>query len=94
MTETFLRAVAERYGLAVLKRVQTGSSTRHFADFELTHPDADLVRHAWEVTSMKGRGPAFDRLTYTDNPDHEDCGKPFIECKSVWCECSEETPTT
>ncbi len=85
MTEAFIRDMAERFGLTVTKRVQTGDATHHFADFELSGVP-DRVRAAWEGMKQGARHRDFDRLTYADNPDHDDYGKPFIACGSVWCE--------
>ncbi len=80
--------MAERFGLSVLKRVQTGTAARHFADFELSGP-ADRIFAAWEGMKQHVRHRDFDRITYGDNPDHADYGKPFIACGSVWCEVKE-----
>ena len=83
MTEQFIRAVAERFGLAVYKRVTTGSANRHFATFELT---GLRCKDAWPAIQEESRGPDFDRLTTTDVNDHPHHGELFIELTSVWCE--------
>lgn len=85
MTETFLRALAERFGLEVLKRITTGSERAHFATFELSGP-AERVVAAWESAKHAARHKDFDRLTHVTNPGHPDHGKPYILADSVWCE--------
>ena len=90
MTEHFIRAVAQRYGLTVLRRITTGTPTRGFATFELTGP-AEKVVAAWPTISERGRDEKrsrdFDRMTMTDD-HHPEAGQPFIECSSVWIDDS------
>lgn len=90
MTEKFVREVAERFGLEVLKRITTGSAYHHFATFELSGP-AERVRDAWPVIAAKsgetlGRLGAMDSVQHVSNPEHPDHNKPYIECGSIWCE--------
>jgi hypothetical protein len=85
MSEQFIRAIAERYGLTVQKRITTGSELKGFATFELSGTDHN-IRAAWEPLKAEGRGPAFDALTHVSNPDHPDHGKPYIRLESVWFE--------
>jgi hypothetical protein len=83
MTEHFLRDLAARHGLEVLKRVTTGTERAGFATFELSGP-ADAVRAAWAELAPRGRGAAFDRLDHVSNPGHPDQGAAFICCESVY----------
>lgn len=85
MTEKFIRDMAERFGLTVLKRITTGNEKAHFATFELTGTSGRL-HDAWESMKYKGRGRDFDRLTWSDNREHPDYVRSYIECSSVWCE--------
>jgi hypothetical protein len=84
MSEQFLRDLAERFGLDVLKRITTGPATGgHFATFELS---GVRVEDAWATVRAHGRGKDFDKLTRATNPEHAQFGLLFIECSSVWCE--------
>lgn len=84
MTEQFVRDLAERYGLTVLKRITTGTPLTHFATFELSGPE-DRIRAAWPpVYDAADRGMA--RVLHVENPGHKDYAKPYIEIESVWCE--------
>jgi hypothetical protein len=79
MTEQFIRDVAERFGLEVLKRITTGNDKSHFATFELT---GLRVRDAWPVIKdASERGIAFDYIRTSDAED-----TLYIGCESVWCE--------
>ncbi len=79
MTEAFLREIATRYGLEVLKRVTTGTEKAGFATFELSgHPER--VRDAYP--EVKAAGHRFTKLTKPTNPDHE--GGQYIEVDSVY----------
>lgn len=87
MTEQFIRSIAERYGLDVLKRITTGSSTRHFATFELS---GIRVRDAWPAIhdaasndQLKG-GFVYMRASDIDF-------RPYVGIESVWCDCPEST---
>ncbi len=82
LLETTISEIAERYGLAVFKRVQTGNFVRHFADFEVT---GERVLAAWPEFRAFTEGPKAI-LDHVDNQEHPDYGKAFISIQSVWCE--------
>ncbi len=90
MTEDRIREVAERYGLAVHKRITTGSATEHFATFELSGAP-EQIDAAWEVLKPAMRHRDFD---YTRHSDAD--GSRYIGLESVWCEVegNAEAPTT
>lgn len=83
MSEQHIRAMAERFGLTVQKRITTGSEKSGFATFELSGVDHN-IRAAWESLKNERRSAAFDRLEVVSNPDHPDHGKPYIRLESVW----------
>lgn len=80
MTEQEIRALADRYGMTVDKRITTGSMTRHFATFEVSGLRAN------EVWACVVHSPGLHRLCVVSNPDHPDHGKLYVQFESVWCE--------
>lgn len=82
LTEPQIRAAAEAHGLAVMKRITTGTERGGFAAFELTG-DREAVRRCWEAIR-----PEYDRdairggFAYLRASDID--GAPYIGLESVY----------
>jgi hypothetical protein len=83
MTEEYIREIAMRFGLSVLKRVTAGDNRQHFATFELSGPQQNVV-DAWQPLADLKR-PGCDELTTVSNPEHPDHKRLYIRLESVWC---------
>jgi hypothetical protein len=85
MTEKFLRELAAKHGISILKTVTAGNSARHFATFEL-YAHRDQIRSAWPAVASENRGNDFDTVRHCNVAYHPNYGHPYIECSSVWCD--------
>jgi hypothetical protein len=87
MTEQFIRDVAKRFSLDVLKRITTGHEGKHFATFELT---GARVVDAWaailrEASTAQLKGG----FVYLGTSDAD--GELYIGIESIWCEAAGNT---
>ncbi len=85
MSEKRIRETAKKWGLAVLKRITTGSALAHFATFELSGRRDDVLS-AWKELAPLQRHKDFDSLRTVSNSEHPDYGQQYIELDGVWCE--------
>jgi hypothetical protein len=83
MTETFIRYLAKKHKLNLLKRITTGDELRHFATFELA---GDYVQEA--VRELRNVADQYQQKNI-EMRRSDVTGELYIEIQSVWCDESD-----